>query len=48
MRVRVTLNLNGRVFTETVEALDYQDAKDIAKRRNSKSARVIAVTAVYG
>ena len=48
MRVRVTLNLNGRVFAEVVEAVDYQDAKEIAKRRNSKSARVIAVTAVFG
>jgi hypothetical protein len=48
VKVRVTLNLNGRVFTDIIEARDYQDAKDIAKRRNSKSARVIAVTAVYG
>ena len=47
MKVKVTLNLNGRVFTDTVEARDYQDAKEIARRRNSERAKVITVTAAY-
>ena len=47
MRVRVTLNLNGRVFTETVEARDYQDAKEIARRRNSEQATIVSVTGVF-
>ena len=48
MKVRVTLNLNGRVFTDTVEARDYEDAKVIALQRNSQKAKVISVTAVFG
>ena len=47
MRVKVTLNLNGRVFTDIVEARDYQDAKEIARRRNSERATVVSVTAVF-
>ena len=47
MKVKVTLNLNGHVFTDTVEARDYQDAKEIARRRNSERATVVSVTAVY-
>ena len=47
MKVRVTLNLNGRVFTDTVEARDYQDAKEIARRRNSERAIVVSVTTIF-
>ena len=47
MKVKVTLYLNGRLFTETVEARDYQDAKEIARRRNSERATVVAVTAIF-
>jgi hypothetical protein len=47
VKVRVTLNLNGRVFTETVEARDYQDAKEIARRRNSKQATIVSVTGIF-
>lgn len=47
MRVKVTLFLNGRVWAETVEAVDYKDAQEIARRRNSKRATVVSVTAVF-
>ena len=47
MRVKVTLNLNGRTFTEIVEARDYSDAKEVVRRRVSQNAIVVAVTAVY-
>jgi len=47
VKVRVTLNLNGRVFTETVEAVDYQDAKDIVRRRISKNATIVSVTTIF-
>ena len=47
MKVKVTLNLNGRVFTDIIEARDYQDAKEIARRRNSERAIVVAVTGIF-
>ena len=48
MKVKVTLFLNGRVWSEIVEAMDYQDAKEIACRRNSEKATVVSITAMYG
>ena len=47
MRVLVKLYVAGKVIDEYVEARDYQDAKEVALRRNSKSASVISVTAVF-
>ena len=47
MRVKVTLFLNGRVWSETVEAVDYKDAQEIALRRSSDKATIISVTAVF-
>ena len=47
MKVKVTLFLNGRVWSETVEAVDYKDAQEIARRRNSERATVVSVTAVF-
>ena len=46
MRCKVQLFLAGKVFYETVEAKDYQDAKNTALQRNP-SAKVISVTAVF-
>ena len=48
MRVKVTLYLDGKVFSEIVEARDYQDAKDICKKRNSSRVVVVSATAVFG
>jgi|TARA_B100000073_G_scaffold239488_1_gene200573 hypothetical protein len=48
MRVKVTLYLDGKVWDETVQARDYQDAKDICKRRNSSRVVVVSATAVFG
>ena len=47
MKVKVTLFLNGRVWEETVEATDYQDAKKTALRRSSEKAIIVAVTAIF-
>ena len=47
MRVKVTLYIHGKVIEEFVEARDYEDAKETALRRNSKSAVVVSVTAVF-
>ena len=47
MKVKVTLFLSGRVWSETVEAVDYQDAKKTALRRSSEKATIVAVTAVF-
>ena len=47
MRVKVTLNLNGRTFTEIVEARDYSDAKEVVRRRVSERATIIAITAIF-
>lgn len=46
MTCKVTLYLDGRVWTETVIARDYQDAKDICRRRNSSRVTIVSVTAV--
>ena len=47
MKVKVTLFIAGRIVEEVVDAVDYQDAKEIARRRNSERAKVVAVTAVF-
>jgi len=47
MKCKVQLYIAGKVFYETVEARDYNDAKEVALRRNSRSAKVISVTAVF-
>ena len=46
MKVKVTLYVAGKVFDETVEARDYEDARRTALARNP-SAKVISVTAVF-
>ena len=46
MKVKVTLFLAGTVFTETVNAIDYADAKRIALIRNPSST-VVSVSAVF-
>ena len=47
MKVKVTLLLDGKVWDETVEARDYQDAKGICKKRNSSKVVVVTVTSVF-
>ena len=42
MRVKVELIVAGQVFTETVHAVDYQEAREVALARNP-NARVISV-----
>jgi len=46
VKVKVTLYVAGKVFNETVEARDYEDARRTALARNP-SAKVISVTAVF-
>ena len=46
MKCEVKLYVAGKVFTETVEARNYQDAKETALARNP-TARVIGVNAVF-
>ena len=46
MKVKVTLYVAGKVFDETVEARDYEDARRTALARNP-TARVVSVTAVF-
>lgn len=46
MKVKVTLYVAGKVFTEVVEARDYQDVKQTALARNP-SAKVMSVTSVF-
>ena len=46
MRCEVKLYVAGRVFTEEVEAANYQDARETALARNPK-ARVISVNAIF-
>jgi hypothetical protein len=46
MKVEVKLYVGGKVFTETVEAANYQDARVTALARNPK-AKVIGVNAVF-
>jgi len=46
MRCKVQLYVAGKVFDETVEARDYQEARQVALARNP-NAKVIGVTAVF-
>ena len=46
MKCKVQLYVAGKVFYETVEAANYQDAKETALARNPK-AKVVSVTAVF-
>ena len=46
MKCEVKLYVAGKVFTEQVEAVNYQDARETALARNPK-AKVISVTAVF-
>jgi len=46
VKVKVTLYVAGKVFNETVEARDYEDARRTALARNP-SAKVVSVTAVF-
>ena len=46
MKCKVQLYVAGKVFCETVEARDYQDARETALARNP-NAKVVGVTAVF-
>ena len=46
MKCDVKLYVAGKVFTETVHARDYQEARGVALARNP-NARVIGVNANY-
>ncbi len=46
MKVEVKLYVAGKVFSEFVEAVNYQDAKETALARNPK-AKVISANAVF-
>jgi len=46
MKIKVTLYVAGKVFTEVVEARDYQDAKQTALARNP-TAKAVSVTGVF-
>ena len=46
MKYEVKLYVAGKVFTEEVQAANYQDAKDTAIARNPK-AKVIGVNPVF-
>jgi hypothetical protein len=46
MRCEVKLYVGGKVFTETVEATNYQIARETALARNP-AAKVLGVTAVF-
>ena len=46
MKVEVKLYVAGKVFSEIVEAANYQDAKETAIARNPK-AKVIGVNASF-
>ena len=46
MRVEVKLFVAGKVFTEEVNAVNYNDAKQVALARNP-NARVIGVNATF-
>ena len=46
MKCEVRLYVAGTVFTETVQARDYQEARQVALARNP-NARVVSVTAVF-
>ncbi len=42
MRIEVKLYVGGKVFTEVVEAVNYDDAKVTAQARNPR-AKIIAI-----
>lgn len=46
MKCKVKLYVAGKVFDETVEAANYQDARTVALARNP-NAKVMGVTAVF-
>ena len=46
MRCAVQLYVAGKVFTEEVEAVNYQDARQVALARNP-NARVVSVNAKF-
>ena len=46
MRVQVKLFVAGKVFTEEVNAVNYNDARQVALARNP-NARVIGVNAKF-
>ena len=46
MKCEVKLYVAGTVFTETVQARNYQEARKVALARNP-NAKVIGVTAVF-
>ena len=46
MRCAVQLYVAGKVFTEEVEAVNYEDAKDVALARNP-NAKVVSVNAKF-
>jgi hypothetical protein len=46
MKCEVKLYVAGKVFTEIVEAANYQDARETAQARNP-NAKVIGVNAVF-
>jgi len=46
MRCKVDLYVAGTVFSEEVQARDYQEARQVALARNP-NARVVSVTAVF-
>ena len=46
MRCAVQLYVAGKVFTEEVEAVNYQDAKEVALARNP-NGRVVSVNAKF-
>ncbi len=46
MRCAVQLYVAGKVFTEEVEAVNYEDAKEVALARNP-NAKVVSVNAKF-
>ena len=46
MKIEVKLYVAGKVFSEIVEAVNYQDAKQTAIARNP-TARVVSVNAKF-
>jgi hypothetical protein len=46
MTCEVKLYVAGKVFTETVQARDYQHARQIAEARNP-GCKIMGVTAVF-
>ena len=46
MKIEVKLYVGGKVFSEIVEAVNYQDARQTAIARNP-TARIISCTATF-